>query len=209
MYITNRRAALVLAFGVALGACADGADDENTSAQVIEQSATGAVDTGANQERTGSMDATAAPRNDAEILTLVSHSNSAEISSSKLALEQAQNAQVKAFAQDMIKAHTAMEQEGTRVANALGTSAANTGKTEDMREDASEELDDLRQARNAQFDKAYMKFQVEAHEKTLKLLQDQQERAQNAELKAMITKAIPQVQQHLTRAQQLQKTVDG
>ena len=208
MYITNRRAALVLALGVTLAACADKAEDDS-SAAVIEQSATGAVDTGANQERTGSMDAAGAPRNDAEILTLVSHSNSAEIASSKLALEQAQNAQVKSFAQMMIKEHTAMEQEGTRVANALGSSVANTGKAEDSREDKSEELDELRGARNAQFDKAYMKFQVESHEKTLKMLQDQQERAQNAELKAMITKAIPAVQAHLTRAQQLQKMVDG
>lgn len=205
MYITNRRAALVLALGVALGACADKADDTDTAA-VVEQSSAGAVDTGAS--RTGSMDATA-PRNDAEILTLVSHSNSAEIASSKLALEQAQNAQVKAFAQDMIKAHTAMEQEGSKLGATLGVGTANTDKAEDKREDTAEDLDELREARNAQFDKAYMKFQVEAHEKTLKMLQDQQEKAQNAELKAMITKAIPQVQAHLTRAEQLRKAVDG
>ena len=208
MFITNRRAALVLALGISLGACAEKSEDDS-SAAIIEQSATGAVDTGASQERTGSMDAAAEPRNDAEILTLVSHSNSAEIASSRLALDQAQNAQVRSYAQMMIKEHTAMEQEGTRVANALGTSVASTGKTEDSREDKSEELDELREARNAQFDKAYMKFQVEAHEKTLELLQDQQARAQNAELKAMITKAIPKVQQHLTQARQLQKTVDG
>lgn len=205
MYITNRRAALVLALGVALGACADKADDTDTAA-VVEQSSAGAVDTGAS--RTGSMDATA-PRNDAEILTLVSHSNSAEIASSKLALEQAQNAQVKAFAQDMIKAHTAMEQEGSKLGATLGVGTANTDKAEDKREDTAEDLDELREARNAQFDKAYMKFQVEAHEKTLKMLQDQQEKAQNAELKAMITRAIPQVQAHLTRAEQLRKAVDG
>jgi putative membrane protein len=204
MYITNRRAALVLALGVALGACADKADDNDTAA-VVEQSSAGTVDTGA---RTGSMDATA-PRNDAEILTLVSHSNSAEIASSKLALEQAQNAQVKAYAQDMIKAHTAMEQEGSKLGATLGVGTANTDKAEDKREDTAEDLDELREARNAQFDKAYMKFQVEAHEKTLKMLQDQQDKAQNAELKAMITKAIPQVQQHLTRAEQLRKAVDG
>lgn len=205
MYITNRRAALVLALGVALGACADKADDTDTAA-VVEQSSAGAVDTGAS--RTGSMDATA-PRNDAEILTLVSHSNSAEIASSKLALEQAQNAQVKAFAQDMIKAHTAMEQEGSKLGATLGVGTANTDKAEDKREDTAEDLDELREARNAQFDKAYMKFQVEAHEKTLRMLQDQQEKAQNAELKAMITRAIPQVQAHLTRAEQLRKAVDG
>ena len=207
MYITNRRSALVLAFGVALGACAGGEEHSDTSsAQVIEQSATGAVDTAGGS---GTMDAAAAPRNDAEILTLVSHSNSAEISSSKLALDQAQNAEVKAFAQMMIKDHTAMEQQGTKIGTALGVSVAQTGKTEDSREDTSKELDDLRQARNAQFDQQYMKFQVETHEKTLKLLQDQQDRAQNAELKAMITQAIPKVQQHLQRAQQLQKTVGG
>ena len=207
MYIKNRPAALALALGVVLGACAGGEEHSDTSsAQVIEQSATGAVDTGASG---GSMAATGAPRNDAEILTLVSHSNSAEISSSKLALEQAQNADVKAFAQMMIKDHTAMEQQGTKLGATLGASVANTGKTEDSREDKSEELDELRQARNAQFDQAYMKFQVESHEKTLKMLQDQQDRAQNAELKAMITQAIPKVQQHLERAQQLQKTVGG
>ena len=204
MYITNRRAALALALGVALGACADKGDDNDTAA-VVEQSA-GTVDSGAGG--TGSMDATA-PRNDAEILTLVSHSNSAEIASSKLALEQAQNAQVKAYAQDMIKAHTAMEQEGSKLGATLGVGTANTDKAEDKREDTAEDLDELREARNAQFDKAYMKFQVEAHEKTLKMLQDQQDKAQNAELKAMITKAIPQVQQHLTRAEQLRKAVDG
>jgi predicted outer membrane protein len=49
-----------------------------------------------------------------------------------------------------------------------------------------------------------MAFQVQSHQTTLDNLRRFENQAQNADLKAMITKAIPAVQGHLERAQRIQ-----
>jgi predicted outer membrane protein len=50
-----------------------------------------------------------------------------------------------------------------------------------------------------------MDMQVQAHEKTLAELRSYETRAQNAELKTMITGAIPKVEAHLQKAQQIRQ----
>ena len=158
---------------------------------------------------TGSMEAINEPRNDSEIMTVVAQSNDAEVSSSQLALANASNAQVKQFAQQMITDHTAMQKQGAQIGKALGAQGTGSDSTQARMETAQENLDDLKDKKGADFDKAYMDMQVQAHQKTLDDLRSFEAKAQNAELKAMITKAIPKVEAHLQKAQALQQTVAG
>lgn len=156
---------------------------------------------------TGSMEATNEPRNDGEIMTLVSQSNDAEVSSSQLALRNASNAQVKQFAQQMITDHTAMQKQGAQIGKALGAQGTGSDSTQNKEHTMHDQLGDLQDKKGADFDRAYMDMQVQAHQKTLEDLRSFQAKAQNAELKTMITNAIPKVEAHLQKAQQLQQTV--
>jgi putative membrane protein len=193
-----------LALGACLTiACGDRAEDTATTDTAGGAVASAPVTGGAG---TGSMEATE-PRNDSEIMSHVAMSNDAEVSSSQLALKNASNAQVKAFAQQMITDHTAMQKQGARIGKALGVEGTGSDSTQAKMETAQESLDDLKDKKGADFDKAYMDMQVQAHQKTLDDLRSFQAKAQNAELKTMITNAIPKVEAHLQKAQQLQQTV--
>ena len=193
---------------LALGACltiACGDRDNNTvdtAGGALDSTANAPVTSGAG---TGSMEASNEPKNDAEIFALISQGNDAEVSSSELATKNASNAEVKAFARQMIADHSAMKKEGTAVAKALAVSP--TDSTQAKQDAMNDDLNDLKDKKGADFDKAYMDMQVQAHQKTLADLQSFEAKAQNADLKKMITGAIPKVQAHLTKAQALQQQV--
>ena len=203
---TGRALALTLGVCLTMGACA-GKDEgaAGDSASAATDTAMAANGTAA----TGTMGEAAAPRNDGEIMTMISHSNAAEISSSELAQQKATNPQVKAYAQQMITEHTAMQKEGDRIAKANNAAPAGTDATMDKKEDAQDDIGDLKDKSGADFDKAYMEYQVKAHEMTLAQLQGMQNTAQNADLKAMITAAIPKVQAHLEKAQQIRQQLQN
>jgi putative membrane protein len=59
-------------------------------------------------------------------------------------------------------------------------------------------------AKGAAWDKAYIDNEVAVHQAVLSLLQSAQGAAQDTSLKALITKATPAVQGHLTKAQDIQ-----
>jgi putative membrane protein len=200
-----RLAALALGACLTIGCGGDRAGDDTTTDTAGGAVANAPVTGGAG---TGSMEATE-PRNDSEIMSLVAQSNDAEVSSSQLALKNASNAQVKQFAQQMITDHTAMQKQGAQVGKALGTEGTGSDSTQAKHDMMHDQLGDLQDKKGADFDKAYMDMQVQAHQKTLEDLRSFQAKAQNGELKTMITNAIPKVEAHLQKAQQLQQTVQG
>jgi putative membrane protein len=200
-----RLAALALGACLTVGACSDGVDDDASTVDTAGGAVASApVVSGAG---TGSMEAVDEPRNDGEMMTLISHANGAEISSSRLAVENASNADVKAFAREMITDHTAMQKKGEALAKALGVEdAAASG---DRMDEMNDDLDELKDKKGADFDKAYMDLQVRAHERTLAELRSFEPRAERADLKSHIGEAIPKVEAHLQKAQQLRRQLGG
>lgn len=185
-------------------ACGDRAGENATTDTAAGAVASAPVTGGAG---TGSMEANNEPRNDSEIMTLVAQSNDIEVSSSQLALRNASHAQVKQYAQQMISEHTAMQKQGAQIGKALGVEGTGSDSTQSKEHAMHDQIGDLQDKKGADFDKAYMDLQVQAHQKTLEDLRNFQNKAQNAELKTMITNAIPKVEAHLQKAQQLQQTV--
>lgn len=199
-----RLAALALGACLTLTACGGGGDAENAGAV---DTAGGAVANApvTGGAGTGSMEATNEPKSDGDIMTMISHSNNLEVSSSALAKTHATNAQVKAFATQMVTEHTAMQKQGQQIGKALGVEGTASDAATDKAEHGADELGDIKDKKGADFDKAYMEMQVQAHEKTLAELRSYETRAQNAELKTMITGAIPKVEAHLQKAQQIRQ----
>jgi putative membrane protein len=139
----------------------------------------------------------------------INTSNAAEITTSELALEKATNAEVKSYARDMIAEHRTMQKQADQLAQKAQTPAQPAAKADQMQGMVTASVDSMKALSGAQFDQKYMAFQVQSHQMTLDNLRRFENQAQNAELKAMITKAIPAVQGHLERAQKIQTSLGG
>ena len=194
-------------------------DDDNVTAARADSTAvaSGAVTTDSAAGMTGhnmaagtagaagAAGATAA-LGDMDIANVIHEVNAGEIAAGEIAQTKASNAEVKAFAREMVTAHRAMDKKG---ANITGATGATNAAIRDSVVTANQAMtSQLRSANSgADFDRAYLEGQVMAHQNTLNFLQAAQNQAQNADLKQMITAAIPDVQKHLDRAKALQSNV--
>jgi len=194
----NTAAARADSTAVASGAVTDSAGGAMANNNMAA-GATGAT-AGANA---GSSTATLA---DPDIANVIHEVNAGEIAAGKIAQTKASNADVKAYAREMVTAHTALDKKGVKIS---GQTAATNAAMRDSVVNANTAMSSQLQsaASGADFDRAYIDGQVTGHQNTLNFLQQAQNQAQNADLKQMITAAIPDVQQHLERARALQSKV--
>lgn len=137
---------------------------------------------------------------------LAAQSDILEIQSSQLALERAQNAEVKAYAQTMVEAHT-QTTENLKIAIEASGQSITLPTTPD--ESVADELNDLRDSAVTEFDKAYLDMQVEAHQKALNLMQRYAGDGDVPGLQAFAAATAPAIQQHLDQATALQTRLSG
>jgi putative membrane protein len=144
---------------------------------------------------------------DADIISVIHAVNQGEVDAGKLASTKASNADVKSFAREMVKDHEAMDAKGSKLASSAGGTAQN--RLSDSVTSANHATSSQLQSAGsgAAFDKAYVDAQVAGHQNALTFLQRAQSSAQNADLKKLISSAIPDVQKHLDRAKSLQSKV--
>ena len=154
----------------------------------------------------GASAGTTAPLGDMDVANVIHEVNAGEIAAGEIAQTKATNADVKAYAREMVTAHRAMDRKGASITGATG---ATNAAIRDSVVNANQAMASQLQSSNsgAEFDRAYIDGQVMGHQNTLSFLQAAQNQAQNAELKQMITAAIPDVQKHLDRAKALQSKV--
>ncbi|MCB2255008.1 DUF4142 domain-containing protein [Pseudomonas chlororaphis] len=121
-----------------------------------------------------------------------------EVESGKLALEKSANAEVKAFATQMVADHGKANQELLALAGTLDIQvpddASLTAKAKKM----------ILEMRDESFDKAYVDNQVVAHKETVALFKKEVASSDKPELKAFAEKTLPTLEHHLEMAQQLQ-----
>jgi putative membrane protein len=151
--------------------------------------------------------ATSAALTDADIISVIHAVNQGEVDAGKLASTKASNADVKSFAREMVKDHEAMDAKGSKLASSAGGTAQN--RLSDSVTSANQATSSQLQSAGsgAAFDRAYVDAQVAGHQNALTFLQRAQSSAQNADLKKLISSAIPDVQKHLDRAKSLQSKV--
>ncbi|HEV7990580.1 MAG TPA: DUF4142 domain-containing protein [Gemmatimonadaceae bacterium] len=154
---------------------------------------------------------------DADIAGVIHEANAGEIAAGKIAQTKAKNADVKAFARDMVRDHQALDKKSAPLApgnTATGNtssspSSGNAGGIRDSIVNANKTMVSQLSstASGAEFDRAYIDDQVQAHQNTLAFLQRAQNQAQSSELKQIVTQAIPDVEKHLARARAIQSKV--
>ena len=154
----------------------------------------------------GASAGTTAPLGDMDVANVIHEVNAGEIAAGEIAQTKATNAEVKAYAKEMVTAHRALDRKGAKITGATGaTNAAIRDSVVNANEAMASRLQSA--SSGAEFDRAYIDGQVAGHQSTLNFLQAAQNQVQNADLKQTITSAIPDVQKHLDRAKELQAKI--
>jgi putative membrane protein len=136
---------------------------------------------------------------DQKILSDMAQANMAEIENAKLAQSKSQNDQVKTFAQQMIDDHTKALTDIQQLASSKGV----TLPTEPDKQHKAM-ADKLAAMSGDAFDKAYKaQAGVSDHKKMHSMLASAEKKAKDPDLKALITRIAPTVDQHLKAAQQM------
>jgi putative membrane protein len=131
--------------------------------------------------------------------------NNAEIEQGKLAQRKAKDAGVKSFADKMVKHHGEALREQAKLVKKLGLAPADSATAASLKTDGDKTLESLKAAAAAEFDAAYVKSQVDGHQKALELLDTQLiPSAKTAEVADALRQARAAVEQHLSEARALQ-----
>jgi putative membrane protein len=136
-----------------------------------------------------------------DFVTEAANSDMLEIESSKLVAAKG-DAKDKAFAEQMIKDHTATSAELKGLVSS-GKVQVNLPAAMDKAHGAK--LDKLNSLSGADFIKAYEDMQVSAHKDAVSLFERYAKGGDNADLKGFAAKTLPHLQEHLKMAQDLNR----
>jgi putative membrane protein len=122
-----------------------------------------------------------------------------EIVAAQDALTQSQNPRIKAFAQEMIEAHTRTTEALKQAVSASGMMPPPLA----MSSDQALMVSSIQSLRGADFDKAYARQQVLAHTQALAVEQSYASAGKDANLRKAAQAAVPVIQHHLQMAQEI------
>jgi putative membrane protein len=145
-----------------------------------------------------------APLTDANIAAILDNANAADSSVGHLASTKGTNAEVKAFGRDMMRDHHALRKMGQDLVKKLKVTPEMPAGDNSVAQAKSWQDSLSSMPKGAAWDKAYIDHEVTYHQAVIQTAQTAEGAAQNAELKALITKAIPNLQAHLKKAQDIQ-----
>ena len=192
-----RRTPFALACAAALLAACAKADKTADSAKMADSTALAATATSA-------MTPAAPALTDANIVALLDGANATDSSAGSIAAAKATSAEVKSFGRDMMRDHHALRVAGQNLAKKLNVTPQMPAGDNSAAAAATWQDSLNTMPRGAAWDKAYISHEVTYHEAVLTTAQAGLAAAQNAELKALIEKAAPNIQAHLEHAKQIQ-----
>ena len=189
--VTYRSLVLSLALGAGLSACRGG----------VSTAAAPAMPSSVTASPPGAL-------TDANIAAIVLAGDNADILYGSLALGKSANDAVRKFAQTTVNDHRAVNQAATDLAARLSVTPVDNTVSFDMRDNAEDKRDLLRELSGNAFDKAYIDNEVTYHIKMLGIIDNTLlPGVRNADLKALITAVRPAVAAHLEHARSLQSSM--
>ena len=142
---------------------------------------------------------------DAQIAAIVVTANQVDVDAGKLARERAGNAEVKAFARQMVHDHEGVNTQAVALARKLGLTPKENETSRAIRTGGDKNLATLKTLSGAAFDKAYVDHEVVYHAQVLDAIDTTLiPGASNGELKALLVKVRPAFVAHLAHAKQIQ-----
>ena len=119
----------------------------------------------------------------------------AEVQAGKLAMAHG-SGDAKTIGQQMVTDHTRMNMELTALAKSKGMVLPTA-----LDPTHTAMIEDLSKGSGRAFDNKYLKSQVTEHQKTIALFQQEADHGADPDMKALATKALPALQQHLNMFQ--------
>ena len=151
----------------------------------------------------------AAPPNDAQIAQIVLTADSVDVDYGKLAVKKTKNAEVKTFAETMIRDHTAVNDKAAALAKKINLTPEASDTSKSLKSDGDKMLATLKGMHGAEFDKAYIDNEVAYHESVIGALDKTLlPNAKNTELKSLLESGRPIFISHLEHAKTLQKSLN-
>lgn len=131
-----------------------------------------------------------------------------DIAAAELALKKTQNNEVKAFADEMVRDHTAVNQQALALLDKLKVKPEDNATSQSLADAASKKREELSKLSGAAFDKAYAQNEVAYHQTVNgALAKTLIPSAQNAELKTLLETGLKLFQEHQTHAEHLASTL--
>jgi len=141
---------------------------------------------------------------DEQFVSKASAAGLAEVSLGRLAAERASSAEVKKFGQRMVEDHTKANKELLTLADKKRFKVA-----ERMDKTHQEAMDMMARLEGAEFDRQFMSQMVKDHEEAVSLFTAESKNGRDEDLKALATKTLPTLKEHLKMAQDLNKGKGG
>jgi putative membrane protein len=142
---------------------------------------------------------------DPQIAAIVVTANQVDIDAGKLAKGKTHNKEVKAFAQQMITDHTAVNKQAGDLVKKLGVKPESNPTSESLKKGGDENIASLKKLKGKELDKAYVDHEVDYHQQVLDAIDKTLiPSAKNPELKSLIEKVRPAFVAHLDHAKHLQ-----
>lgn len=141
---------------------------------------------------------------DPNIVAILDYENMADSAAGMMGSTKGTNAEVKAYGKMIAGEHHGLRQQGQALAKKLNVTPALPADFagEKFHGDAMGHFTSM--AKGAEWDKMFIDHEVLNHEQLKSTAQAALAAAQNAELKALIEKAMPAVQKHLDQAKAIQ-----
>lgn len=131
-----------------------------------------------------------------------------DVAAAEQALEKSQNAEVKAFAETMIRDHQAVNEQALALVEKLGVTPEDNATSQALSEQAAAKLAELEALEGEAFDKAYVENEVAYHQAVNDALKTTLiPAAQNAELKSLLESGLQLFTAHQEHAEHLASTL--
>ncbi len=142
--------------------------------------------------------------NDAQIAHIAYTADNIDIKTGQLALQKSQNPQVRAFAQDMVRDHTAVNDQALALVKKLGVQPQDNDTSRALARQAEAETKRLEGLNGAAFDKAYAEHELAYHRQVNQAVRGTLiPSASNPELKGLLETGLKIFEGHQQHAEQL------
>lgn len=138
---------------------------------------------------------------DKVFLKAAADANMTEAHLGKMAQDQGADNGVKDFGHSLVQDHTKAYEELTVLANKAGESIP---RGIDVRRNPA--IEELRKQTGKGFDRRFVTHEVLDHRKTIAAFKREAEKGENADLKAYAQRMIPTLEEHLRKAEDLEKS---
>ena len=151
---------------------------------------------------------TAPKPTDAQIAHIAYTAGVIDITAAKQALQKSKNKEVRAFAQDMLRDHEAVNKQALDLVKKLKVTPADNDTSKSLSKQAADKQAELAKLSGAAYDKAYLANEVAYHKSVNGALETLLiPSAENAELKSLLQAGLKVFQGHQQHAENVAATV--